>query len=291
MSEVKPGLEGVVAGETAICSVRPEGSWSTAATTCTTWPSRRASRKWRTWCYWAGSPPGPSSTHSTRSCAPAGAAAGSGGEPGAAPFGRGSDGRVAHRGIRPGALRPGRRRRLARRQPEEGHAAAGASGHGGGGAAPALPGAGAGGAGSRAEPRRQLPPHAARGAARRVRGPGAGGDADPVHGARVQCLHVHRPGDRLHAGGPVRRGGGCHRRAQGAASRRRQREGDGRDPGDRGAGACGGVGGGEPAGEEAGDGVRAPHLQDRGLAGGGGEEVGGAFGQATGRHAVERASA
>ncbi len=25
MSDVKPGLEGVVAGETAICSVRPEG--------------------------------------------------------------------------------------------------------------------------------------------------------------------------------------------------------------------------------------------------------------------------
>ena len=72
MSDVKPGLEGVVAGETAICSVRPEGELIYRGYDVHDLAEQASFEEVATWCCSAGFPPGPSWRRSTRSFGPTG---------------------------------------------------------------------------------------------------------------------------------------------------------------------------------------------------------------------------
>ena len=84
---------------------------------------------------------------------------------------------------------------------------------------------GAGPARPRARARGELPAHADRRAAVPGRGEDVRRRADPARRPRDERVHLHRPGDRIDALGHALRDHRRHRRAEGAAPRRRQRAG------------------------------------------------------------------
>ncbi len=189
------------------------------------------------------------------------------------PAGRGAedggvDGRAAQRRQRPGPFRRGHVGLLARGRGAQGGAPARSNPCGHRGSLSARQGRGPGRGAPGPQPCGELPVHAARPGAERGRHARPGRVVDPVRRARVQRLDVHRSRRLLDRIGPAlghRRG---HRRAQGPAARRGQREGDGASGEDGWAGQRREVDARSAGAQGAHHGLRPSRLQDGRRAGG-----------------------